>query len=145
MSVLASSAAYADTSPPASEVKPSEIKWMPAPTLAPGGQVAVLYGTPSKPGPYALRVKLPPGFKILPHTHPDDRTVTIISGTLYRGKGNKFDEAAMEGFPPGSFLSVPAKAPHFNEARGEEVIFQVNGIGPTGSDYINPADDPRKK
>jgi quercetin dioxygenase-like cupin family protein len=107
--------------------------------------MAVLYGTPSKPGPYALRVKLPPGFKILPHTHPDDRTVTVISGTLYCGKGDKFDEAAMEAFPPGSFLSVPAKAQHFNAARGEEVIFQVNGIGPTGSDYINPADDPRKK
>jgi hypothetical protein len=47
-------------------------------------------------------------------------------------------------FPPGTFSHVPPKVWQFAETRDEEVMFQITGIGPTGIDYLNAADDPRK-
>ena len=41
----------------------------------------------SKPGPYTIRLKFPAGFKVVPHTHPDSREVTVLSGTRYTGYG----------------------------------------------------------
>ena len=46
-------------------------------------QVAVLFGDPTKPGVYVVRVKVPSGLKLMPHWHPDEvRTVVVLSGTF---------------------------------------------------------------
>jgi hypothetical protein len=47
-------------------------------------------------------------------------------------------------FPPGTFSHVPSKVWQYAETRDEEVVFQITGFGPTGIDYLNAADDPRK-
>ena len=61
-------------------------------------QIAVLYGDPTKPGVFVTRVKFPAGAKDLPHSHPDEvRAVAVLSGTLYFGVGEKWDES----IPPG--------------------------------------------
>ena len=57
-------------------------------------QTAVLYGDPTKPGVFVSRVKFPAGWKDPPHWHPDEvRTVVVLSGTLYFGSGDKWDES----------------------------------------------------
>ncbi len=33
---------------------------------------------------------------------------------------------------------------HFAETRDEPVIAECTAIGPTGTTFVNPADDPRK-
>ncbi len=122
---------------------PSEMRWGAQGSLAIAGVEQVnLVGNPSKPGPYTLRLKFPAGYKLAPHTHPDYREVTILSGTWYTGYGERFDEAALKALPAGSFYTEPANVTHFVEVR-EPVTIQVSGTGPSGRSFVNPADNPK--
>jgi len=122
-----------------------DIKWGPGPPgLPPGVQVSVLMGNPGKAEPYVLRAKMPDGYKVPPHWHPTTENVTVISGTLMVGKGEKFSAAASHALPAGSFMSMPTEMRHFAWAKGETII-QVHGTGPFDITYVNPEDDPRKK
>ncbi|MGE5615844.1 MAG: cupin domain-containing protein [Bacillota bacterium] len=123
---------------------PGDIKWASAPTLRPDGKVAVIYGDPRKPGLFVTRVKLPNDFRIEPHTHPDERLYTVISGTFYIGFGDKFDASRLKAFPPGAAFVVPANASHFHWMRSGESVVQITGTGPSSTDYVDRADDPRK-
>lgn len=127
-------------------VKPSSIKWGPAPPgLPPGAQAGILSGDPSKAGAmFVIRAKLPDGYKVPPHWHSTDENVTVIQGVLLIGKGDKLDVGQTEDLPAGSFMRMPKTMHHFAVAKGETII-QVHGIGPFDINYINPADDPRKK
>ena len=126
-------------------IKPDSIKWGPAPpALPPGAQAAVLFGDPGKSGPYVLRAKFPDGYKVPPHWHPTDENVTVIKGTFMIGTGEKLDAAKMESLPAGSFMRMPKTMRHFAMAKGETIV-QVHGVGPFEINYVNAADDPRKK
>jgi quercetin dioxygenase-like cupin family protein len=94
-------------------------------------QTTVLYGDLTKSGMYVYRTRFFPGAKSLPHRHQDERTVIIISGTLYYGLGEQWDDDKLVGYPPGTFLYEPPKMPHFAWAKDGEVILQVTGIGPS--------------
>jgi quercetin dioxygenase-like cupin family protein len=77
---------------PHTAITPDAIKWETAPpALPPGAQAAVLYGDPSKEGVFAMRLKMPKGYQIPPHTHPRPEIVTIISGEGLLGMGEKAD------------------------------------------------------
>jgi quercetin dioxygenase-like cupin family protein len=96
-------------------------------------QVAVLYGDPSKPGLYVVRLKLPAGAKVAPHTHPEEiRTLTVLSGTLYFGFGDHWDDSKLTAYPAGTFFTELPTTPHFVAAKDGEVIFQAAGVGPSG-------------
>src|SRR5262245_6403550 len=83
---------------------PAEIKWQQGPAALPkGAKMALLEGDPAKEGPFVMRLKLPDGFRVAPHTHRMDKRVTVISGTLYLGMGGKFDEKACKALPAGSY------------------------------------------
>jgi quercetin dioxygenase-like cupin family protein len=98
-----------------------------------GVETTVLYGDPSKPGLYVVRLRLPPGARVAPHVHPGEaRTMTVLSGTLYFGFGDKWDETKLVAYPPGTFFTELPSTPHFVAARDGEVIFQASGIGPSG-------------
>jgi quercetin dioxygenase-like cupin family protein len=122
-----------------------EIKWGPAPpSIPPGAQAAVLYGDPGKEGLFSLRLKLPKGYTIPPHTHPKPEIVTVISGTFRLGMGEKADKSKGQPLPAGSFFALPPGMAHFAFA-DEDTVIQLNSTGPWGLTYVNPADDPRKK
>ena len=125
-------------------VTPDQIKWGPAPLGLPAGsQVAVIEGDPSKPGvPFALRAKLPDGYKIAPHWHPTDEKITVLQGTFGMGFGEKFDPAMGSELPAGSYAVTPKGEKHFVWIKGETII-QVSGMGPFEINYVNPTDDPR--
>jgi quercetin dioxygenase-like cupin family protein len=100
-------------------------------------QTVVLYGDPTKPGVFVSRVKFSAGWKDPPHWHPDEvRTVVVLSGTLYFGSGDKWDESKFTPYPAGTFYSEPPRAPHFSWAKDGEVIIQITGIGPSGKTFI---------
>lgn len=129
--------------PAAIAVTPPEMNWGAQGGLAMAGMEQVnLVGDPSKPGPYTLRLKFPAGYKLAPHSHPDYREVTILSGTWYTGYGEKFDEAALKALPAGSFYTEPANVAHFVEVR-EPVVIQVSGTGPSGRMFVKSADSAR--
>jgi len=140
-------AALAQDDPPGFvQTLPEQIKWTQAATLLPGGLVASIYGNAQKPtGYYINRVKLPADFKVMPHSHPEESVYTVISGTFYIGYGDKFDPDKLKAFPAGSTFVVPANASHFHWMRSGEAVAQITGIGPNGFDYVDHADDPRKK
>ena len=114
----------------ATRLAPDEIKWEGDPS---GVQRAQLVGDEKKPGMYTYRVRFPANHKVQPHFHPDERVVTVISGTLYVGFGEVFDESAMKALSTGSIWTEPARQPHFVFAKAGEVVFQVVGAnGPSG-------------
>jgi quercetin dioxygenase-like cupin family protein len=97
-----------------------------------------LYGDPTKAGVYVTRVKIPPGFKFMPHWHPDEwRTAVVLSGTYYFGVGEQWDESKVKAYPAGTFYTEPSKTPHYGwAAKDGEVIVQITGMGPTGTTPI---------
>ncbi len=55
-------------------IGPNEVKWSPGPPSLPkGAEAAVLFGDPSKEGLFAMRLKMPKGYQIAPHSHPKPR------------------------------------------------------------------------
>src|SRR6266536_1375697 len=97
--------------------------------LSLGPQNAVLYGDPTKAGVYVQRTKLAPGLKVMPHWHPDEwRTAVVLSGTLYFGVGEQWDESKLKAYPAGTFYSEPPKTPHYVWAKDGEVILQTTGM-----------------
>jgi quercetin dioxygenase-like cupin family protein len=122
-----------------------DIKWGPAPPSIPAGaQVAVLYGDPSKDGLFAMRLKMPKGYRIAPHTHPKPEIVTVISGAPRLGMGETADPAKAKVLPAGSFFAMPPGMTHFFFA-DEDTVIQLNSTGPWSLNYVNPNDDPRRK
>lgn len=121
---------------------PSNAKWAATPS---GGESAVIYGNPGKPERYLMATKFPPNFVLKPHSHPDERHYTVISGTWYIGFGTEFDETKLIALPAGSFYTEPANAPHFVATKADGAIVQLGGSGPTRQIWVNPADDPSKK
>jgi mannose-6-phosphate isomerase-like protein (cupin superfamily) len=107
---------------------PAEIKWVKSPSGT--SDSAVMYGDPSKPGPYSIRIKWYPGNMSRPHTHGTDRFFVVISGTWWVGSGTKFDPASTVPVKPGSFVVHYANQPHYDGAKDEETVIQVWGIGP---------------
>ena len=125
--------------------RPDEIAWKDGPSsLPPGAKSALLDGDPSKDKPFAMRLKFPDRFRIMSHWHPKTERVTVISGTLNLGFGEKFDEHATHELPAGTFGYWTAGVRHFAWMKGETVL-QLNSVGPWQLNYVNPADDPRKK
>ncbi|HLJ29549.1 MAG TPA: cupin domain-containing protein [Candidatus Angelobacter sp.] len=125
---------------------PKTIPWGPAPPFVPAGaQIAVLEGNPAgSSGDYTLRLKMPNGYRIAPHWHPQRENVTVIFGTFKVGMGDTFDQAKMTAFPAGSFAFLDPDMHHYAMASGE-VVVQVHGTAPMQFNYVNPADDPSKK
>jgi len=124
-------------------ILPENIQWGAAPPSLPSGaESAVLLGDPTKEGMFTLRLKMPKGYSISPHTHPKPEVITVISGNLSLGMGVKANRAAAVSLPAGSFSSIPPGVAHFVFV-DEESIVQINAAGPWAVDYIDPRDDPR--
>jgi Domain of unknown function (DUF4437) len=134
--VLGAKALAQSAAPGVVALTPDEMKWQSLGKLAaPGLEQLNLVGDPAKPGPYTLRLKFPKGYRIAPHTHPDSREVTILSGTFATGYGETFDAAKLKILPAGSFYTEPANLPHFIEI-AEETVLQVSGTGPSGRRFV---------
>jgi hypothetical protein len=125
---------------------PDQVKFGPAPPfLPPGAQLAVLEGDPmASSGDFTIRLKLPDGYKVAPHTHPHRENVTVLSGTLKVGMGDQFDASKMMSFAAGSFAYLDPTMHRYAAASGETVV-QIHGMSPAQFNYINPVDDPTPK
>jgi len=112
------------------QVTPDQMTWSVDPR---GYEQAVIVGDPAKAGMYAARLRFPSNLRIVPHVHPDDRIVTVLSGTVLVGYGERFDETTMRALSAGSVWTEPAGQPHFAWSRDGEVVLQVIGMGPSGT------------
>ena len=100
-----------------------------------GNPRADIIGDDAKPGPYVFIARPRPtgtqSAAAKPHTHPDDRTYTIISGTWWVGFGDKFDESKLIPLTAGSFYTEPAGVPHFVLVKDEGTVVKITGTGPS--------------
>ena len=124
---------------------PYSLKWGPAPSILPmGAKLAVLDGDPMKSGAFTMRLMMPPGYKIPPHFHHADEHVTVISGTLSVGMGDKFTTKGGMALHSGTFGMIPEGVHHFAWTKGGTII-QLHGEGPWGLEYVNSADAPKPR
>ncbi|HEY4307664.1 MAG TPA: cupin domain-containing protein [Gemmatimonadaceae bacterium] len=119
------------------------LNWGPAPAVFPvGAQMAVLSGNPAASSEFTIRLKMPDGYRIPPHTHPTDENVTVISGTFKVGMGPVFATDSLATLNVGGFVTAPAGHQHFAVAQGPTIV-QVHALGPFALTYVNPNDTPR--
>ena len=142
LAILAGIGAMAAFVVQAQVVTPEELKFQRNP--ATGSEIAVVMGDPSKAAPFVVRVKYPQGFKAMPHSHPIDLQVTVLSGTMLWAEGETFDESKLKAYEAGSFILEKANSPHYQMAK-TPVVFQASGTGPNGFNFVNPKDDPRNQ
>ena len=127
---------FVELNPSSVEFKmPSDIKWVR--NSAGTNEQAILFGDPSKPGPYVMRIKWLPGNFSKPHFHNSDRFFVVISGTWWVGTGNKFNQDETVPIPAGSYVIHKGGQTHFDGARNEEAIIQVSGIGPVTTEQLH--------
>lgn len=122
---------------------PEEIKWKPNPRVN-GLEVARIQGSAKEAGAFVHRVKFPKGRVVQAHSHPDDRTYTVLAGTWYIGWGETYDPDKLTALPAGSFYTEPAGVPHFISTPDGDAIVQITGTGPTAVHYVDPAHGSRK-
>lgn len=126
-------------------VKPENIKWVNAPRgMPPGSLAAVIEGDPKISGFFTLRHKIPSNWKVMPHTHSADEHITVLKGSCYLGKGEKYEEETATKLIAGTFTVMKAGTPHYFFTK-KPCVIQVHGIGPQSIKYINSEDDPRMK
>ena len=106
---------------------PDQIQWKEDPS---GPTTSVLHGDPSKPGLYIMLVKWTPHHMSHPHWHPNDRFITVISGTWWVGTGPKFDPDKTVPMPAGSFVTHFGKEIHYDGAKDSEAVLEIVGDGP---------------
>ena len=138
---LAASMAFAEA--PGFVFSQDKLEWKPAPPGLPqGAEVAMLFGDPAQGGPFILRLRAPKGYKVGPHKHSGMETLTVLSGGLRYGEGDKIDPVAQQTLSAGGFAAAPAEMVHWVSFDDNSVI-QVTGVGPWNITYLDPRDDPR--
>lgn len=121
------------------------VTWSPAPADLPEGtEISMLVGDPDKPGPFVLRLKIPPRTVIAPHTHSRAESVTILSGTLDHAVGETLDTSRGHSLTAGGFVFFPENTPHSLWTSSQAAQIEVSGTGPLGLTYIDSARDPAK-
>jgi len=121
----------ADLDPKAINIQlPKEIKWV---ANAGGSEQAILFGDPSKAGLYIVLTKWTPHHNSRPHSHPNDRFITVLSGTWWVNTGANYDPDGMKPVPAGSYVVHYGNQIHYDGAKDGEVILQIVGMGPATS------------
>ena len=125
-------------------VLPKDLQWSDVPSLPKGAKASVIEGPMNEAVPFTVRLKFPANYRIPPHWHPGVERVTVLSGTFHMGLGEKFDQKKTHALPVGGIMIMQPKTPHFAWTKSETVV-QIHSTGPWAVNYVNPADDPRKK
>lgn len=145
----AQQAPHATPSQP-TRMTPAEFTWPAAAGQQAGSsmqsavQSTVVFGNASGNGLYSIVFKVAPNARIPAHSHPDDRSCFVTNGIWYFGYGDRYDETALRALPAGSHYTEPANVSHFAGTKGEGATAECTAIGPSGTAFTHPEDDPRR-
>jgi quercetin dioxygenase-like cupin family protein len=124
---------------PAADVKYAPIE---VPGFPTGMKIAAIYGDPNATsGMYVIRLQFPAGYKFPAHWHPNAENLTVISGDLLLGMGDKEDAAKLVSYKPGTFMYIPGKMPHFGGVKGATII-QLHGEAPFKIELVKSTTKP---
>jgi hypothetical protein len=107
-------------------VTPDDLKWVEVPSLPPGAKLALIEGPLNEPVAFTFRLQFPANYQIPAHWHPAVERVTVISGTVNMGIGDKLDKQKTKALGPGSMAIMQPKTNHFVWTK-EEAVVQLNG------------------
>ena len=136
---------------PPSRITAAEVPWpdnsarTEGTAMRSGLQTLIISGNAKAPSLFTIMFKLPPNTKVPPHSHPDMRSCFVLSGIWYFAYGETRNDSELKALPPGSHYTEPAGMNHFAETRDEPVVAECTAVGPTGTTFVNPADDPRNR
>ena len=117
-------------------IQVTEPVWTDAPPAMPKGtKMAILEGSPKQAGMFTIRLRVPAGSVIAPHTHPRHERVTVLSGRLRVGFGKSIDKAGTKEFGAGAFYVNPPHDPHYLLIE-EDSVLQLTCEGPWALDYV---------
>ena len=126
-------------------VPADKVQWGPAPPALPAGaEISVLEGNPATKGPITLRLKFPANYDIPPHWHSMAERLTVLSGGLRVGMGDRIDREHSTTLAAGGFVSLPASMHHYAWTSTPTIV-QISLEGPFDIFYVNPNDDPQKR
>jgi quercetin dioxygenase-like cupin family protein len=111
--------------------------------MRPGLQTIFVLGDGTSKQLFSIVFRVPPNTNIPPHSHPDERSCFVLSGMRYFGYGTVRDEAQLQALSAGSSYTEPAGRIHFAGTKDVEAIAECTAMGPTGTTFFNPSDDPR--
>ncbi len=107
---------------------PEQFEWKGRPASA--SQAATLFGDSAKAGMYVQLLKRGPDDWSTPHSHPNDRFITVLAGTFKIGTGAKLDKNNTVSLGPGSVVKDIANQMHFDGTGPEGVTLEIIGMGP---------------
>lgn len=145
----ATSARAADSSRGQVRLDPNDIKVLPKSGAGAGTsgvtgiQTTVLFGNPGAPGPYTIALRVPPHTTIAAHTHRDDRSAIVMSGTWWFGYGPVNATDRLKALAPGSFYTEPGGQAHFARTGDTAAVVYITGTGPTDTHYLDASAVPR--
>lgn len=122
--------------PGAIQAHAAQLQWKPAPPSLPAGaESSLLEGDPRGPGLFTLRIRVPAGTRLMPHTHPQPERITVLSGALGLGFGQTYDQTRLKVFRAGDYYVTPAGVVHYL-GFAEDTVVQITTEGPWGLDYV---------
>lgn len=135
---IAASLALFFAASPANSDEPIHGGVVPLHVIPSGQWIEKVVGDMDKPGqPFVIRIHHDPGYVVLPHTHPEDENITVLTGSRALGMGARIEMSELEPMEQGALGFVPKTMAHFGYAKIETTL-QVHGIGP----FVNLPVDP---
>jgi hypothetical protein len=105
------------------------------------GEVANLYGSLDRAGPYLALMKWNPGYMSAPHSYASDRLSLVLSGTWWVNSGADFDPDNAVPVTAGGFVRRVARTPHYDGVRRgakEPAVIALFGIAPVKFELVDP-------
>ena len=93
-------------------------------------KTAALFGDPSKPGLFVQLLKRGPDDWSQPHSHPNERYITVLAGTFLIGTGPKFDRKNTVALGPGSVVHDIPNQMHYDGTGPEGATIEIIAMGP---------------
>lgn len=107
---------------------PDQFEWKGPETGA--GKTAALFGDPSKAGMYVQITKRGPNVWSQPHSHPNERFITVLAGTFLIGTGAKFDKNNTVAIGPGGVVHDLPNQMHYDGTGPEGATLEFIAMGP---------------
>ena len=105
---------------------PDQFQW----ETRPDNQTATLFGDPSKAGMYVQVTKRGPNVWSQPHSHPNERFITVLAGTFLIGTGPKFDKNNTVAVGPGGVVHDIPNQMHYDGTGPEGATLEFIAMGP---------------
>ena len=107
---------------------PDQFEWKDRPGSA--SKTAAVFGDPAKPGLYVELLKRGPDDWSQPHSHPNERFITVLAGTFLIGTGAKFDKNNTVAVGPGGVIHDIANQMHYDGTGPEGATLEFIAMGP---------------